>query len=388
MENEEDPYPGLSTVSTLSTPGGVEEQEQPHRRVRSEPISSITRKRRTFLWDKRLPLGELTLWVGHAGIGKSQAAVWLAARVSRGELAGELHGTPTPVLYLSTEDDWEHELAPRFDAAGADPERVRRLFVETAEGSRGTVTLAVDINTLKKEIEDSGASLVVLDALLSTFGSDRLTEQGVVRRNLEPLSQLAQETGVAIVGVAHFRKASDSNPLHMVSGSAEFGQVVRSAIGFAPDREADDGSCVLSLIKTNITPGETPSLRYRIEPAIVDTSEGPTDAGRFVVLGETEQDVGTLLNHEPASPEEQSERMEAVNWLRGYLTEGNRGGAAPAGEVLKAGERDGFSKRTLQRARPKAGVTTKKGEKEWLWVYSPHDEQGAKAPRGESYDLR
>lgn len=46
-----------------------------------------------------------------------------------------------------------------------------------------------------------------------------------------------------------------------ISGSAGFGQVVRSAIGFAADREAEDGSCVLSLIKTNIAPSDLPSNR-------------------------------------------------------------------------------------------------------------------------------
>src|SRR5690606_3364027 len=45
------------------------------RRVRSQPLTQIKRRRRQYLWEHRLPLGELTILAGHAGIGKSQAAV-------------------------------------------------------------------------------------------------------------------------------------------------------------------------------------------------------------------------------------------------------------------------------------------------------------------------
>lgn len=370
--------PELSTygkaITAQQAPDATEPEQPQARRVRSQPVTEVKLKRRQYLWENRLPLGEVTLWVGHAGIGKSQAAVWLAAHVSRGTLPGELHDQPSPVLYLGTEDSWEYTLAPRFVAAGAELGNIHRLFVETEEGAEATVSLAVDMDTLRDEIKATGARLIVLDALLSTFGSAKLTEQNTVRRHLEPLARLAQELNIAVVGVAHFRKASDPNPLHMISGSAEFGQVVRSAIGFAPDREADDGSCVLSLVKTNIAPQDLPSIRYRIEPATVDTEDGPTDVGRFVAVGETEQNVTELLNQETGSSEERSERTEAVAWLQGYLAD--NGGEAPAGDIIKAAEKDGFAKHTVQRARAKAGVKSQKSGfgKGWVWAMSPEDD--------------
>ncbi|GAA2791470.1 AAA family ATPase [Saccharopolyspora taberi] len=337
---------------------GMDQAGGTRRRVRSRAVSAIPLKRRQYLWDQRLPLGEITLWAGHAGIGKSQGAVWLAARVTRGELPGELHDTPSPVLYLGTEDAWSYTLAPRFVAAGADLDLVRKLYAETDEGHETTVSLVVDLDELREEIAETGARLVVLDALLSTMTSSELTKQGVVRRGLEPLARLAQELNIAVVGVVHFRKAGDANPLHMISGSAEFGQVVRSAIGFAADREAEDGSCVLSLIKTNIAPSGLPSIRYRVEPAVVDTPEGPTDVGRFVILGETDQNVGDLLNQDTGSVEERSERNEAAEWLVSYLAD--NGGSAKAADVFKAAKADGIAEATLKRARKRAGVTSER----------------------------
>ena len=328
----------------------------PCRRVRSQPLTQITRRRRQYLWDQRIPLGEITLWVGHAGIGKSQGAVWLAAQVSRGDLPGELYGTPTPVLYLGTEDSWEYTLAPRFDAAGADPSRIYRLYAETEQGGEDVVSLAYDLDTLREEIAATGARLVILDALLSTFGGARLTEQGVVRRYLEPLARLAQETGIAIVGVAHFRKAADSSPLHMIAGSSEFGQVVRSAIGFAPDRDSDDGSCILSLIKTNIAAAGLPSVRYRIEPCVVDTAEGATDVGRFVMVGECDQSIEDILNREHSSVEDRSELSQAVGWLLSYL-DGKSALEATRAEVMKDGRKEGYSEATIKRAKVQGMVT-------------------------------
>ncbi|SNT59098.1 AAA domain-containing protein [Actinomadura meyerae] len=349
-----------------------DEQDTPGaRRVRSQPLTQITRRRRQYLWEHRLPLGEVTLWVGHAGIGKSQAAVWLAARVSRGELPGELYGTPTPVLYLGTEDSWEYTLAPRFDAAGADSERVFRLYVENEHGDEEIVSLAVDLDTLREEIRATGARLVVLDALLSTFGSAKLTEQGTVRRHLEPLARLAQELGIAVVGVAHFRKASDSNPLHMIAGSSEFGQVVRSAIGFAPDKDADDGSCILSLIKTNLAPSSLPSLRYIVEPCGVQTDEGLTDVGRFVLLGETEQSIEDVLNREHTTAEQRSEVEQAAEWLLSFLESQKDGWEAPRAEVVKAAGKEGFTLPTLNRAKVRAKVRHKSGgfPKTTIWIH-------------------
>lgn len=360
--------------------------DPPPRRIRSQPVAAIPLRRRQYLWDQRVPLGEVTLWVGHAGIGKSQAAVWLASQVSRGELPGELYGKPSPVLYLGTEDSWSYTLAPRFVAAGADLKKVRRLFVEMIDGTESVVSLSVDIDALREEVAATKARVVFLDAMLSTMHGADLVKQGVVRRFLEPLARLAQDLNIAVIGVAHFRKAGGVEPLHMISGSAEFGQVVRSAIGFARDRDAEDGSCVLSLIKTNIAPQGLPSLRYRIVPALVDTPEGPTDVGRFEVIGETDASVGELLDQQSGNAEDRSERDEAAQWLQDFLMD--RGGAAPAADCMKAARADGIAEATLKRARKRAGVTSHRSgfPARAMWSWDPVGSQSAQSDQGTGAD--
>lgn len=357
------------------------------RRLRSQRVSQIPLKRRTFLWDHRVPLGEVTVWAGHAGIGKSQGAVWLASHVSCGTLPGELHGAPSPVLYMASEDSWSYTLAPRFVASGADLDMVHKLYAETETGTETVLSLAVDLEALYDEVKATGARLVVLDALLSTMSGGDLVKQGVVRRYLEPVARLAQELNVAVIGVAHFRKAGGTEPLHMISGSAEFGQVVRSAIGFARDPEAEDASCVMSVIKTNISPQGLPSLRYRIDSAIVDTPEGPTDVGQFVVIGETDCSVGDLIDQQHGSADDRTERDEAAEWLIGYLAD--QGGAARAADIFKAAKADGIAEATLKRARKRAGVISERhgfGQGS-MWSVDPLGSRSAHSDQGVGADL-
>lgn len=323
------------------------------RKVIAAPVAGMPMRRRTWLWSDRVPLGEITIWAGHAGIGKSQAAVWLASQVTRGTLPGELEGTPTSVLYFGSEDSWEFTLGPRFMAAGADLERVFRLYVADLQGET-VVSLSRDLEGVAAQVEATGARLVVLDALLSTMTGRNLGEQGSVRALLQPLSDFAQKLNIAVVGVAHFRKSGGAEPLHMISGSAEFGQVVRSSIGFARDPNAEDRSAVMSNIKSNISPEDVPSLRYRVVPAVVDTPEGPTDVGRFEILGETDADVRNLVNETPTTEGERSELSEAAQWLVAHLKDHD--GAAPRKDILAAAKDAGYSLATLNRAKVAAGV--------------------------------
>jgi hypothetical protein len=73
-----------------------------------------------WLWPGRVPQGGITVLAGEPGLGKSLLSVWLASRLSRGELAG----APATSLFLTAEDSREHTVLPRLVAAGAELEQV------------------------------------------------------------------------------------------------------------------------------------------------------------------------------------------------------------------------------------------------------------------------
>jgi hypothetical protein len=200
-----------------------------------------------------------------------------------------------------------------------------------------------------------------------------------VRQALTPLARLADRTGCAVLGNAHFNKSSGSDPLSLVMGSAAFGNVARAALGFARDTEAEDQSCVISQVKNNLGRLDLPSLRYRIDTAWIDTDEGQAEVGQLVMLGESDRSVADILRDRGAtSADDRSDLDEAGEWIVMFLTEVAGTGYAPAVEVIRAGSAAGFPKHTLQRARKRVGIRTTKADfgGGWVWVLPEDDAQG------------
>lgn len=335
------------------------------RRLRLTPASQITPRVTRWAWDTapseappaerqgRLPAGSLVIGAGHAGLGKSQFAVWLAAQISRGTLPGCWHGTPRNVIYVASEDSYSMTVVPRLMAAGADLNRVFRAEVEHITGAHGCLSLPVDTDRLGEAVAARDVALVVCDPLLSMLDSglnDYKAKE--VRNALEPLVAMADRTRCLVFGLAHFTKATGNNPLNQVAGSGAFGQLVRAGIGFVRD---SDGALIMSQIKNNLGREDLPSLLYEIEARTVETDEGPSYVSRFRFTGkESPVSVGEVLSDQENGPEVRGERDEAVAWLTGYLAD--QGGEASAAEIIKAARADGFSPSTLRRARDRAGV--------------------------------
>jgi len=132
--------------------------------------------------------------------------------------------------------------------------------------------------------------------------------------------------------------------------------VARAVLAVARDEGSDDGACVISQAKNNLGRLDLPSLGYRIESAVIPTDDGPAEAGRLVMVGETERSVRDILAETGADPEARSERDEAAGWLRDYLIQ--HGGSGKAAEIIRAARADGIAEATLKRARKRAGIAT------------------------------
>jgi hypothetical protein len=337
------------------------------------PASKITPRPVRWVWDTtppgagpaelqgRFPAGSLVLAVGRAGLGKSQFAVWTVGQLTRGVLPGYHYGTPRSVVYCATEDSWEMTIVPRLMAAGADLDRVFHVRVVDDGDPHARLTLPADTGLLEAGIGEHDVALVVLDPLLSLLDHEindyRARE---VRQALEPVVAVADRTRCLFLGLAHFTKAAGSDPLMLVSGSGAFGQLIRAGVGFARDEEADKEMFVLSQIKNNLGRENLPSLKYELQPVPIETPEGTSFVSRFRFTGEvSDRSVRDLLRGDSGEdPDAKTERDEAVEWLRDLLDDS--GGQMPAKEVKAAARAAGIAERTLDRARPRAGVTTKR----------------------------
>ncbi len=342
------------------------EKEEAARRLVLTPASTIRMRRVRWLWDTtpsgapptshgRIPLNSLAIAAGGPGLGKSQYAVWLTARVTTGTLPGELYGKPRGVIYAATADSWAYTIAPRLVAAGADMDLVFRVDVQDDEEMHARLTLPKDISLMGKAAEAYSVGLLVADPLLSMIDASindyRAAE---VRSALEPLVAAADRHSFTILGLAHFTKAGGADPLSRIAGSGAFGQLIRCLIAFAK-QEGEDGvdEFVMSLEKNNLGRLGLPSHSYEIQPVTVETDEGPTYVSRFVLGPESMTSVRDVMRAE-TNGDAGGSGNEVAEWLQGWLTD--LGGSDEAREIKKAAKKESFSESAVDRAKKKLGI--------------------------------
>lgn len=326
-----------------------------------------------WLWPGRIAIGKLATLAGNGGLGKSTVALDIAARVSTGrrfpDQPGEVDGSPANVILLSAEDDPADTIRPRLDAAGADPRRIH--IVEairrrgSGEGAERAFSLATDVAQLERVVEQiGGVRLIIIDPITAYCGAADDHRNAEVRGLLAPLSSLAARQGVAVVAVTHLRKGG-GQAIHQVVGSIAWAAAARTGLAFSADPE-DPGRRLVTTIKSNIA-AEAAGLAYRIEtPAEQDVGVVVWEEGVIDLSAEA-----ALNSHTQGDC---SELSEAKAWLNAQLADG----PVSAKTIQNQAREDGFSERTLKRAKAALGIKSGKigfgnGSK-WAW-YRPEEGQ-------------
>jgi len=318
----------------------------------------ITPVRQKWLWDELIPIGALTLLAGREQVGKSTCALELAAEVTRGGLPGEYEGIPRNVAVIATEDSWESTILPRLMAAGADLNRVIKLFTVSAsdETQEGAVALPDDLAAFEELVEAQEIALVILDPLISRLTSKLDTHRdGDVRQALEPLVAVAQRTGVALLGLIHVNKTATADPLTTVMASRAFAAVPRAILFAAVDPDEPDVR-FLQLVKSNLASTQIRTMTYSIQPVDVALPDGAVvTVGRLMWGDDSSRTVRDLLSAAQApGPVRRTRISDASGWLKDELV--RRGGSAPL-EDLRAAARDAqINDSLLYRARENIGV--------------------------------
>ena len=330
-------------------------------------VSDVARVPVRWLWDKRIPLGKVTFITGDPDRGKSVVSLDLAARWSTGSpMPGEPAGRPPgTVLLVCAEDDLADTIRPRLEAAGADLDRIAFLPLRrNDDGIAVPLTLPDDLAQLRAAVVRSGATLVIIDTISAHLSESIATNNDAsVRRATTPLADLAQQSGCAIVGIRHFNKASEMRAIYRGGGSIAFSGAARSELVVAehPDQP---GVTVLARLKNNLAAkGTVVGMRFRL------VSDELYDAPVVAWEGPEAIDVETLLHGKDARLDA-PERDEAEHFLRTVLADGPQ----PA-EALRteAADQLGIAHRTLERAKAKLGVESRRGRDAvgkttgWTW---------------------
>lgn len=312
-----------------------------------------------WLWNGWLAAGKLHLICGAPSTGKTTIAVALAACLTRGGCwPDDTRAQCGSVVIWSGEDDIADTLNPRLLAADADMSRVHMVEGMVEGADRYPFDPARDMAALRAALVTvPDVRLIVIDPIVSAVAGDS-HKNAEVRRGLQPLVDLAQQLRCAVLGITHFSKGTGGrDPVERVTGSLAFGAMPRMVMVTAKQEAKDDqpGRRVLLRAKSNIGPdggGFVYDLRQGELPGYPGIEASSVQWGE--VIHGTAREL--LAEAEQVDAEDGTVR-DAVNWLRELLAEG----PVKVKDVRQYGKDDGFAWRSLQRARQKAGVESRRG---------------------------
>jgi 5S rRNA maturation endonuclease (ribonuclease M5) len=311
--------------------------------------SSISPEPVEYAWEGRWPLKSLSLIVGVWGVNKSMCSLEAAARLSRGQLPGDLRGQPRSVIVASAEDAPSHTQVPRLIAAGADRDKV--FFISMARDDfESDISLPDDIEAIERAIVEHDAALVIVDPLTAHLGAEVNSHKDQdVRRALGPLARVADRTGCAIVAVVHLNKVISSDLFMKIGGSVGIGAAARSILLVATDPEGEDQGPDRVVVhgKSNVGP-YAPTLRFKVERRLIAGSQGKKIETAGITWTGEAPGIGprSVLG---GSPEERQARMRdaAEELLKDMLAEGPR----LRTDIEEAAAAAGVSWRTVERAK-------------------------------------
>ncbi len=248
--------------------------EKSSQEIEFEKLSGTSVRSVRWLVPGRIPRGRITLWAGDGGKGKSTAARSLIASVSTGRPAFGLNYTPEgpgKIIVMASEDSFEECVVPHLIAEGADLDKIAKVYHVRAEpdGRKFRMHLGlehiVELRAALKERRD--IELLVIDPAASFAGRMRIdaNREAEVRAVVDPLAELADATGVAVLLIAHLNKAGDAKAVHRIAGSAAWVNAVRMASLVAADPDDDDRRLLMP-VKSNVLGSIKEAAAFRLVP--------------------------------------------------------------------------------------------------------------------------
>ncbi len=318
-----------------------------------------------WAWEQRILLSYLNLLIGEEGIGKGNLVAWIAARITRGALPGNLRG-PRKVVIIGDEDSFDHIWVPRLKVAEADLSLIEHIVA----GTDGVLDVKEDADAVRKYIEKERTALVYFDQLLDNLGFTDSWKDKQVRDALAPLRAVAQRTKVAILASMHPNKRGGSFR-DRISGTPAFNALSRSSLLAAPHPD-EPGRTVLVRGKGNYS-SEPAAFEFRIEPQELTVGSGKkrrtVKTSRITDVRETELRRDELLEDQRSRRREGSNAGVARRLLSEMFADGNERRAADVQQALH--REHGLRARTVSDAATALGFKKRQEGVPAEWYWSP-----------------
>jgi AAA domain len=341
------------------------------------PLSEYRARPVRYLVPNTIPIGKVTMVAGVGGMGKSTIMRHLVARLTSGRPAFGMDYPvtgPVDVMLASVEDSPEDTILPHLLSEGAD---LSRVLIEDGVRKPGwkpeDKTAPFSLHDLDLVMNSFAARpsirVMVLDPIGSYVARSGANENSSaeVRALLDPLHDLANKTGVAIILIAHLNKANNVAAVNRIIGSSAFRDTCRVVYVMGQDPD-DPERRVLAAAKQNVPGLDKRGLAFRLMPLTQDETtavlahEGmaglddedralfATQLSRIAAEGRVDitadQALGTGTKP-GAEPSREKKRKKCLDWLLTFLGRY----AYPRQELFKAADIAGFSSHQCYRAR-------------------------------------
>lgn len=334
------------------------------------PLSEIEREPVEFLINPIIPRGEVTIIDGDPAVGKSWVWMALAAGLTGSPICPVPYDYTAPkdakIIILTTEDSPSKTIRGRLEDLGADLSRIKLFKINGEPGSIMADTLLEVIPIIEEEKPD----MVVIDPLtlfVSTKHGFDINNATAVRQVFNELTALARKLNIAIVVVRHFRKAG-GKAIHKGMGSIDHIAASRSGLIVALDK--DTGKRVVVHNKANLTQQLKTALVFSLD-------QNNTPPFKWEDMYAVDPDKLTnddhRYNNQPS--DNNTSKLEAAkDFLTVYLSDA--GGTAQSKEVMQAAKQNGFSERTIWRAKDDLGINHiiqgARQNRQCFWVLPKH----------------
>jgi hypothetical protein len=191
---------------------------------------------------------------------------------------------------------------------------------------------------------------------------------------LDAVAMLCKEYDCTPMYVRHIGKTQRAKALHAALGSIDITGNMRSVLFLGQDPDNKERRILAHTKMNNADTG--PSMAYLVRTAEIEicTADGgsvPVDAPRLDWDGRSEITANDLA----APPAVDEEDTSALDQAREFLGELLKDGAMLYDEVLEAMKQSGIALKTLKRAKPLAGVKSRRRpvaetpSKDWPWEW-------------------
>ena len=327
-----------------------------------------------WLWENKIPLGELTVFCGMPDTGKSTVAIDVSARITvkKGFPDGSPSAETVSVLMMTTEDSIAATITPRLIVAGANLERVyfaSRMNIRQGEKrTQRMIALDTDIGSIEQHLKSNPQiGLVILESISSYLGQAKKNDERDMRVILDSLRELAVRRTFALIIIDHFNKNASQSALHRLAGSVSYGAAPRAVWLFARDEEDLEKRLMLPMKLNIVADSKKIGWEYTFRSVQILIDGRKTDRGAIEWLGITRKNAETVVG--AASDPEAGKVRQAVEFYKEQLVDGPKLSCKLYSDL----EKIGISKRTAERARGKLELDTYQENGRW-WTGLPAKE--------------